>query len=78
MPAKISIFCKSNSILPKGVFWGAESESEVKIAKIQNVGSNMPANIPIFCKLNSILSIWDFWGAVCEREDEAAKFKMAA
>ena len=35
MAATILIFCKSNSILPKGVFWGAESESEVKIAKFK-------------------------------------------
>ena len=35
MAAKILIFSKSNSILPTGVFWGAESEPEVKIAKFK-------------------------------------------
>ena len=37
MAAKILIFCKSNRILPIGVFWGAESESETKIAKFKMV-----------------------------------------
>ena len=50
MAAKVSIFCKSNSILPTGIFWGAESDSEVKIAKFK-----MAAKITIFCKSNSIL-----------------------
>ena len=35
MAAKIFIFYTLNSILPIGVFWGAESESGVKIAKFE-------------------------------------------
>ena len=35
MAAKILIFCKLNSIFPIGVFRGAESESEFKIAKFK-------------------------------------------
>ena len=55
MAAKISIFCKSNSILPKGVFRRAESESEVKIAKFKMADPiwrqkfRFSANQTVFC-----------------------------
>ena len=35
MAAKILIFRKSNIIQPMGVFWGAESDSGVKITKFK-------------------------------------------
>ena len=72
MAAKILVFRKSNSILPIGVFWGAEFESEVKIAKFK-----MAVKILIFCKSNSILPIGVFLGAESESEFKIAKFKMA-
>ena len=37
MVAKIVIFRQTNSILAIGVFWGAESELVVKIAKFKMV-----------------------------------------
>ena len=77
MPAKISIFCKSNSILSIGDFRGVEFESEDKNSKIQNDGSNMAAKILIVCKSNSILPKGFFGVPESESKVKIAKFKIS-
>ena len=52
MKGKILMFRQLNSDQPIEVFWGTESKSKFKIAKMHNGGSNMAAKILIFCKAN--------------------------
>ena len=71
MAAKILIICKSNSILPKGVFWGAESESEVKIAKFKMADPIWRPKCQFFAN-QTVFCLKGFFGADLECEVKIA------